>query len=73
MVALNEMRTRGQRSWASVLRWFDNEARDTGPVSVDARRLDWLRVLPFVVLHLGCLGVIWVGASATAVAVAVAP
>lgn len=72
MVALNEMRTRGQRSWASVLRWFDNEARDTRPVSVDARRLDWLRVLPFVVLHLGCLGVIWVGASATAVAVAVA-
>jgi len=32
----------------------------------DADRVDWLRVLPFLGLHLACLGVIWVGASAFA-------
>ncbi|NJN39854.1 MAG: acyl-CoA desaturase [Gammaproteobacteria bacterium] len=31
---------------------------------------DWPRVLPFVLLHLGCLGVLWVGASSVALGVA---
>ncbi len=35
------------------------------------RRVAWLRVLPPASIHLGCLGVIWVGWSWTAVAVAV--
>ena len=35
-------------------------------------RVDWVRVMPFVFLHAGCLGVIWVGASAFAVWSAVA-
>lgn len=35
-------------------------------------KVDWVRVMPFVVLHLGCLGIIWVGASAFAVWTAVA-
>ncbi len=34
------------------------------------RRPDWLRVMPFGVMHLGCLGVIWVGWSPVALAVA---
>ena len=33
--------------------------------------MDWVRVMPFVVLHLGCLGVIWVGWSPFAVAAAI--
>ena len=35
-------------------------------------RVDWVRVMPFVFLHAGCLGVIWVGASSFAVWSAVA-
>jgi len=35
-------------------------------------RVDWTRCLPFIVLHLGCLGVFLTGASAFAVASAVA-
>jgi stearoyl-CoA desaturase (delta-9 desaturase) len=35
-------------------------------------RIAWLRVLPFLALHLGCVAVIWVGVSRTAVLVAVA-
>jgi stearoyl-CoA desaturase (delta-9 desaturase) len=35
-------------------------------------RVDWPRVMPFVFLHLGCLGVIWTGASTFAVCFAIA-
>jgi len=34
-------------------------------------RIEWLRVAPFIAVHLGCLGVFWVGWSTTALAVAV--
>ena len=50
--------------------WFDNEAiQITG--DSDDRKVDWLRTLPFILLHLSCLGVIWVGTSPVAVSVAV--
>ena len=52
--------------FASVARWFDAYADDGAP----ARRFDWARLLPFIGLHLGCLGVLWVGVSTTAVLVA---
>ncbi|MBW8310838.1 MAG: acyl-CoA desaturase [Rhizobium sp.] len=52
-------------AWHRVLRavvlWFDTgaaPARDGDP-----DRIDWLRVLPFIGLHLACLGVFWVGFS----------
>ncbi len=35
-------------------------------------RFEWSRAVPFLILHLGCLGVIWTGWSGTAVAVAAA-
>ena len=49
--------------------WFDSAAVPPAD-DADADRVDWLRVLPFVLLHLGCLGVLWVGVSPVAVAVA---
>lgn len=57
-------------SIAAVLRWFDNSAKpsETG----DADRIDWLRVVPFIGLHLACLGVFWVGMSWFAASVALA-
>ena len=46
----------------AVSRWFDTAAH--APATDEAAdRIDWLRVLPFVALHLACLGVIWVGFS----------
>jgi stearoyl-CoA desaturase (delta-9 desaturase) len=33
--------------------------------------VNWMRCIPFIVLHLGCLGVFWVGASPVAVGAAV--
>jgi stearoyl-CoA desaturase (Delta-9 desaturase) len=55
--------------WRRHLRaWFDNSA---GVAADDPDRIDWLRVVPFVGLHFAAFGVLWVGTSVTAVAVAV--
>lgn len=49
--------------------WVDGGVRfDDG--SHDANRIDWLRAVPFIGMHLACLGVIWVGISGIALAVA---
>lgn len=46
----------------SILRWFDSEAASD---HLDTTNTDfnWVRVLPFIGLHLACFGVIWVGFS----------
>jgi stearoyl-CoA desaturase (Delta-9 desaturase) len=54
---------------ATLSRWFDNE---TPPPSddQDLDRIDWFRVIPFILMHAGCLAVFWVGFSAAALYVA---
>lgn len=52
---------------ASLLQWFDSEA-----AAPSKPGFDWLRVLPFVALHIAVAAVFWVGASAVAVAAAFA-
>ena len=54
----------------SVLRWFDSESGLAKISQDDEKRVDWLRIIPFIVLHGMCLAVIWVGWSWTAVMVA---
>ncbi len=57
----------------SIVRWFDTSAGDlekpnhTGPNTTNL-----LRVMPFILLHGMCLGVIWVGVSWIAVVVCLA-
>ncbi len=60
----------GSRLGLALRRWVDSGAASAAEPSLDARRIDWPRVLPFVAVHLGCLGAFWTGASATALAVA---
>jgi len=50
--------------------WFDSYAAPTAGAAHGG--IDWLRVAPFVGLHLACLSVLWTGWSATALAVAAA-
>ena len=59
--------------WQDLARWFDNGPVAAPPAAAgpDRRCIDWPRLIPFIALHLGCFGVLWVGASATAVLVAV--
>lgn len=58
----------------SLRQWVDNDAPlELHPGdSPTAKKVDWVRVVPFIGLHLVSLGVIWVGWSWIAVAVAVA-
>lgn len=63
--------SRLRRALASVLGWFDGAAVDTSEAG-DDDGIDWLRVLPFLGMHLACLGVLWVGVSAVALWTALA-
>ncbi len=63
-----------RRIWTGFLHVVDSDYFPDGP---DAERekpekIDLGRCVPFAILHIGCLGVIWTGWSWTAVAVAVA-
>ena len=54
----------------ALRRWFDTSA-EAGPVDpLREDRVDWLRALPFLAMHLACFAVVWVGVSATALWVA---
>lgn len=55
--------------WLRLKQWFD---ADQVPHDPENTSLDWLRVLPYLGMHLACFGVIWVGWSPVAVLSAVA-
>ncbi len=56
-----------------LIQWFDADYHAQGITTRirDVDRVNWVRCLPFVILHLGCLGIFVVGWSWTAVSVAV--
>src|SRR5690606_23396808 len=58
----------GGRVLAAMRRWVDSSAA-AGPAA-DGDRIDWLRAVPFVAMHLACVAVLWVGVSPLALAVA---
>ena len=45
-----------------LITWLDNSA-NVETATEDVHSVDWLRVIPFVLLHLACLSIIWVGFS----------
>ena len=55
----------------SLIRWVDNDAIEIEVSgNPNDQKIDWLRTVPFVIMHLGCLLVFWVGVSPVAIAVA---
>lgn len=62
--------TRVQHWLTNILRWFDSSA-GTDHIDPTDRSFNWLRVLPFIALHIVCLGAIWTGTSGFAIAFAV--
>ena len=62
-----------QRIW-SILRipvyWFDSWQPKHPNPNQDPYRVDWVQAVPFITMHLMCLGVFWVGLSWPAVLVA---
>ncbi len=61
--------------FAKLMRWLDSgqpvDSTST-PSNLQANQVDWLRVLPFLMMHLACFAVIWVGWSSFAVVFAIA-
>lgn len=51
----------------SVTNWID--ADSTISDDVNHQKINWIRALPFIVLHLGCFGLIFVGVNAVSIAV----
>ena len=59
-----------QSHWSdSVIVWIDSHAVKA-KVETSSKKIDWVRILPFIFLHLGCLGVFWVGWSWMGIGVA---
>lgn len=63
--------TRVQSWLTNILRWFDSEA-GSDQLDHTSRRLNLIRVIPFVALHLACLLAIQTGVSPFALAFALA-
>jgi stearoyl-CoA desaturase (Delta-9 desaturase) len=58
-----------RRGAVAFVRWFDTAA--SSEINADEPdAIDWLRVLPFIGMHLACLGVFWISFSWFAVWVA---
>ena len=60
--------------WRDLSRWFRNDSLDAdagAPRTESARHVDWARVVPFLLMHLACLAVFWVGFSWAALSAAI--
>jgi len=55
----------------SLLSWFYQPDATEAPTGPAAERIDWVRSIPFILMHVGCVAVLWVGWSWPAVVVAV--
>lgn len=56
----------------AMKKWVVNDSHETFTDHADSNRIDWLRVVPFVLLNLSCLLVFYVGFSWTALITAIA-
>ena len=68
------MTSRFKAFTTTIGHWWDSDYRAPGDPdpSTLPDKIDWQRTIPFIFLHLGCFGVIWVGASPIAVSAALA-
>ena len=59
------------KSLTHLIRFIDSDYFPRGIEATRAmpERMEWSRAIPFIILHLGCLGVFWVGYSPIAIAV----
>jgi stearoyl-CoA desaturase (Delta-9 desaturase) len=53
----------------AIARWFDTQAQAAHLSGETIQKVDWVRCVPFALLHLSALAVIWVGWSPVALAV----
>ena len=55
-----------KKSWLlNIVRWFDSYAGDDAKMT--STEFNWVRVIPFLILHLACFAAFWTGVSTVAV------
>lgn len=59
-----------ERIAIALRRWIDNDSAAAPVARGNERRIDYPRVIPFLLLHAACLGALWVGVSPIALGVA---
>ncbi len=69
--ALKDRAEDSSRQLKAIGRWFAADHADL-PLPERPEAIDWARIVPFILMHAACLGVIWVGVSPVALAVAAA-
>ncbi len=62
--------TRAQYWLTNILRWFDSSA-GSDHIDATSRSFNFIRVIPFIALHLACLLAFFTGVSGFALAFAV--
>lgn len=64
--------TKVRRLLSPIIDFIDSDHFPEGAEKVRAlpERFEWSRAIPFIVLHIGCLGVVWTGWSWTAFGIA---
>ena len=62
-----------RRAFVALVQWFDSDHAPAGAEKTRAEPdgVEWVRCIPFIILHAGCLGVLWVGGSPFAIWTAV--
>jgi len=70
---MSKIQTTLKRGFVSLAHWVDADYGNTDLAAIRAKpdKVEMVRILPFILLHLGCLGVFLTGWSWTAVGVAV--
>lgn len=53
----------------SLYLWLDSDAAPVNADRENERKIDWLRCIPFIFIHIACFAVFWVGVSSTAIAI----
>jgi stearoyl-CoA desaturase (delta-9 desaturase) len=63
-----------RRASTALSQWIDSDYCPDGADKMRAEpdKVDWVRVMPFVFLHAGCLAAFWVGVSPVAIGTAIA-
>jgi len=56
----------------AVVAWVDSDAYTASIDEPNQKRINWLRCIPFIFLHVACLGVFWVGWSPVALIICLA-
>ena len=54
-----------------IISWFDNRVVEAKYLNIDlhGKEIDWARVIPYIIIHLSLISLLFVGVSKTAIVI----